>query len=73
MKEKIYKYCANFSKNLKNERLSRKLTQKQVAEMINIKTQSYQAYEKGLSLPSVENLIKISIVLQVSIDDLFEI
>ncbi len=73
MKEKIYKYCANFSKNLKNERLSRKLTQKQVAEMINIKTQSYQAYENNIAMPTVENLLKLAIIFNISIDELFDI
>ncbi|MBO5954633.1 MAG: helix-turn-helix transcriptional regulator [Clostridia bacterium] len=73
MKEKIYKYCKNFSKNLKIERKSRNLTQKQVAEAIGIKTQSYQAYENNVALPSAENLLKIVTFFEISLDDLFEI
>lgn len=72
-KNKLYKHTEVFAKNLKIERTSRNLTQKALAECLGIKTQSYQAYEKGVSLPSAENLIKISIVLGVSLDDLFEI
>ena len=77
MEENIYKKIKDnfnsFAKNLKLERLSRNLTQKQVAEMLNIKTQSYQAYESGISLPTVENLLKISIIFKISLDELFEI
>jgi len=73
MKEKIYKMCKNFSKNLKIERNQRKLTQKQVADMLDIKTQSYQAYEAGITMPTAENLLKISILFNLSIDELFEI
>ena len=73
MNEKIYKYCQNFAKNLKMERLSRKLTQKQVAESIGIKTQSYQAYESNVALPNIINLLQLVDFFNISIDDLFEI
>lgn len=73
MKEQIYEYCKNFSKNIKIERKSRNLTQRQVAEQIGIKTQSYQAYENCIAMPTVENLLKIVTFFSISIDDLFEI
>ena len=73
MKEQIYKYCKNFAKNLKIERNQKKLTQKQVAEALGIKTQSYQAYETCIAMPTAENLLKISLFFNVSLDDLFEI
>ena len=73
MKEKIYKFCKNFSKNLKIERKQKNLTQKQVADALGIKTQSYQAYETCIAMPTVENLLKISIFFDISIDELFEI
>ena len=72
MKQKIYEYCKTFSKNLKNERLACNMTQKQVAEKMGIKTQSYQAYENNISLPTVENLLKLSLIFNVSLNDLFE-
>ena len=72
MKEKIYKFSKNFARNLKNERLANKMTQKEFAEKIGIKTQSYQAYENGLTMPTAENLLKISIILDVGLDYLFD-
>jgi len=73
MKEKIYEYSKNFAKNLKLERISRNLTQKQVAEKIGIKTQSYQSYEANISMPSLENLLKIVEIFNLSLDELFGI
>ncbi len=73
MEKIFYKYCKNFATNLKIERLARKLTQKQVAESIGIKTQSYQAYENNVSMPNLVNLLKLVELFNVSIDDLFEI
>lgn len=73
MKEVFYKYCQNFAKNLKMERLARKMTQKQVAEHLGIKTQSYQAYESNVALPNVINLLQLAELFNISIDDLFEI
>lgn len=73
MNEILYKYCQNFAKNLKNERISRGMTQKEVADLIGIKTQSYQAYENNVALPNVLNLLKIVEIFKISIDDLFEL
>lgn len=73
MESNLYDYCKNFASNLKNERKSQNYTQKQMAEKIGIKVQSYQAYESGLTQPTVLNLLKISQILNVSLDDLFEI
>lgn len=71
--EKLYKHLQCFAKNIKNERISRNLTQKQVAVAIGISAQSYQQYESGLALPSAENLIKLVLFFDVSLDDLFEL
>ena len=73
MKEKIYEYSKNFAVNLKAERLAKHFTQKQMAEKMNIKTQSYQAYECNISMPTAENLLKIVEILNISLDELFEI
>jgi len=70
---KIYDHCKVFAKNIKFERKSRGLTQKDIADAVGIKVQSYQAYESGVSLPSAENLLKIAILLEISIDELFEL
>ena len=73
LNNKVYDHCKAFAKNIKFERNSKGLTQCDIAKALGIKTQSYQAYEAGISLPSSENLLKLAIVLEVSIDELFEL
>lgn len=73
LKNKTYLHIEKFAKNLRFERESRNLTQKEVAESIGIKTQSYQAYESGVSLPTAENLLKLALIFDLSLDELFEI
>lgn len=69
----IYNNCRAFAKNLKFERESKGYSKKQMADFMNIKEQSYWAYEQGITLPTVENLLKICHILDISIDELFEI
>ncbi len=57
-----------FCKNLKDLRTQYGYTQKYVAEKIGIKYQSYQAYEAGISLPTLENFIKLADLFDVSLD-----
>ena len=73
LQNKIYNHLDAFAKNIKLERLARGWTQKDVAAQMEIKTQSYQAYESGVAVPTIENLLKISIIFDMSIDDLFEL
>ena len=73
MNEKIYKFSKNFIENLKNERLANNLTQRQIAEKMGIRTQSYQAYESGIAMPTLENFLKICLILKVTPNELFEI
>ena len=73
MNKKIIEYYKNFSKNLKLERKSKNITQKEVAKLLNITPQSYQAYESGITMPTVENLLKITTIFNISLDELFEI
>lgn len=47
------------------------LTQEQVADLIKVNSEFYARIERGLSLPSVTVLVKISKALVVSVDDLF--
>ena len=62
----------NLAKNLKALRLQYGYTQKQVAEKLGIATQSYQAYEWGVNVPSLQNFIKLARLYDVSLDDLLE-
>ncbi len=70
MKEVLFKYFNNFKENIKIERQNLKLSQKQVADKLGIKTQSYQAYESGLTMPTMENFLKLCIVFNVSPNEL---
>ncbi len=55
-------------KNLRNVRKESNLTQKQIAELLNISQQSYSDYENEKTQPDFETLIKIADTLNVSID-----
>lgn len=64
------KELANLSIILKELRVSHKYTQKYVAERIGVKYQSYQAYELGITIPTLINFIKLSDLYEVSLDSL---
>lgn len=57
-----------FTQTIKELRKENKMTQKQVAEKLGITYQSYQAYEHGISQPTLENFIKIANIYDVSLD-----
>ena len=73
LKNNVYKHLKIFAENLKSERIAKNLKQKELASSIGITTQSYQAYEAGLTMPTAENLLKLSLILDVSLDDLFDL
>lgn len=60
-----------FSERLKTLRKEKKLTQKELAEQIGISQKSYSHWESGKNEPSLENLIKLADLLEVSLDRLF--
>ena len=53
---------------LKEIRLSKNYTQKYIADAIQISVRSYQRYESGDRTPNSEVLMKISDILDVSMD-----
>lgn len=57
-----------FSKKLKELRLSRKWSQTDLCEKIGVRQSMITQYENGSSVPSVEMLITIAEVFDVSID-----
>lgn len=57
-----------FSARLSELRKGAKLTQRQVAEMLNIKQQSYSRYEYGTGEPNLETLVKLAKFFEVSTD-----
>lgn len=60
------------AKNLKTLRLQYGYTQQYVANQIGITCQSYQAYEWGVTVPTLQNFIKLARLYDVSLDDLIE-
>ena len=61
---------ANLGKRLKAIRLSRKMTQKKLAKLVNTTAFNISRYELKKTLPSVETLIKIANVFNITIDNL---
>ena len=56
--------------SIKRIREYKKLSQKQVAEAINVSQQMFNNYENGKSRPSIETLIALANFFDVSIDEL---
>ena len=59
-----------FCENLKYIRKDMGLTQKQVAEKLGVVESCYANWEQGRTEPSISMLRNLSIILNVSIDDL---
>ncbi len=53
-------------------RRKRKLTQSQLADELNVSAQAVSKWEKGLSYPDIETIIKISELFDVTIDYLLK-
>jgi transcriptional regulator with XRE-family HTH domain len=63
-----YKFMEELPKRLKELRIQYGYTQKYISERLGIVYQSYQAYEWGISLPTLENFIKLADLYDVSLD-----
>lgn len=59
-----------FSENLKTLRKDKGFSQEQLSLRLNVVRQTISKWEKGLSVPDAEMLVKISEVLDVSVSDL---
>lgn len=57
-----------FNKRLRAMRMDRKFTQQKIADMMDITLNTYQKYEQGTRQPSLEMLVKLADVLDVSTD-----
>ena len=62
---------AGFNENLSEKRIQRGLSQKAMAEAIGVAQSTYSLYEKGAREPNISKIVKISEVLNISLDDLF--
>lgn len=58
------------SKNLKIFRKRKGLTQENVAEALNIVRQTVSKWEKGISVPDADMLIRLAEILEVSVNEL---
>lgn len=65
-------YKKAMGERLRNQRKQQHLTQEQLAECLNISIKHYSEAERGLTGLSVENLIKVSEVLGISLDYLLK-
>ena len=59
-----------FQENLKTLRKQQGFTQETLAERLNVVRQTVSKWEKGLSVPDAELLVKLSEVLEVSVSTL---
>ena len=59
-----------FSDNLKRIRKEKGFSQEQLAVKLNIVRQTVSKWEKGLSVPDADLLMKLAEVLDVTVDDL---
>lgn len=62
----------SFSENFKAARKSRGMTQKELAERLNMDRSSIAKYENGNGLPHAKTLHKICKILDITIDSLFK-
>lgn len=62
--------CYDFGEILKNLRKSRKLTQKQLAEKLNVTEGTISKYEKGTVYPPFDSIRSLSAILNVPVDTL---
>ncbi|MDE6505448.1 MAG: helix-turn-helix transcriptional regulator [Clostridia bacterium] len=60
------------SKNLKDLRKQYGYTQSHVAESIGVSCSSYQAYEWGVAVPTLQHFVKLANLYSVTCDDLLE-
>lgn len=61
-------YKREMGQRIKKQRKAVKLTQEKIAEELNISVKHFSEVERGIAGLSVENLIKLSDILGVSID-----
>jgi transcriptional regulator with XRE-family HTH domain len=57
---------------LKESRLKQNLSQNDVAAMLNVSRQTISRWETGRGYPETDNLVKLSHIYQISLEDLFK-
>lgn len=59
-----------FGNQLKQFRTNKKITQKNLSQTLSIAPTTYNAYEKNISEPNIDTLIKFADYFQISLDEL---
>ena len=59
-----------FCNNLKNARKESGLTQKQIADKLNVVESCYANWEQGRTEPNITTLRQLACILNVSVDEL---
>ena len=57
-------------KKIKQLRKFSGMTQEQLAEKLNISRQALSKWENGTSMPDVESVVRISMLFQISLEEL---
>lgn len=60
----------NYLKNLKHYRHIYRLTQKEIADKLNVAHTTYSNYEMGITEPNLQTLLQIADIFNVSLDAL---
>lgn len=60
----------NLAKNLRELREQSGCTQREIAQKLGVAYQSYQAYELGITVPTLQNFIKLAKIFDVSYEEL---
>lgn len=59
-----------FASRLKEAREVRKMTQTRLAELLDVDRRVYNRWERGASVPQLDAVVRIAVVLQTSLDSL---
>ncbi|CAH0416509.1 helix-turn-helix transcriptional regulator [Periweissella fabaria] len=62
---------ANIDVNLKNLRISKHLSQRQLAEMLAINPSAISAWESGRNLPKYDHIEKLAAIYEIDVNRLF--
>lgn len=62
----------SFGENLKILRQNKKITQKQLSEIINITIKTISHWETGYSEPSIEQMVFLADFFEISLDELVD-
>ena len=59
--------------NIRVERAIKRITQQQLAELVQVSRQTINAIEQGKYVPSTILALKIAKVFEISLDDIFQL